>query len=234
MNIQRAFFDHEKHRYPTEDILTPKLAQQLEMTHLERALHIPPGSTILDFGAGSGRVTCWFLQRGYNVTAVDISTKSLLSLRQLYQAKRKKSWGKLTTSTTLPSDKRFDGIVGADILHHIDIPTELPKLYRILKPNGAIAFSEPNAWNVLWYLHYAIQRIPWHIEKGILHCTASNLKKQLSRAGFSAIHIDPHGLLPTRLFNTHPTLCRWNAFTLGNAPIFRVFAFRFILSARKA
>lgn len=232
MNIssdnQQRYFDDASHRYP--DVVDPPFAQRLEMEHLERALGKTPGKNIMDFGAGSGRVTCWFLKKGYNVTAVDISQKSLSDLTRLFRRHRKPSWGILKTATKLPKSE-FDAIVGADILHHVSLNTYLPKLYRTLKSDGRIAFSEPNAWHLPWYIHWYIERIPWEIERGALQCTLINLQKQLHRAHFSDVTIAGHGLFPTRLLEPFSSLCRFNALQLGG--YLKPFAFRFIITARK-
>lgn len=205
MNDQRAYFDETAHRYPTPVDLP--LAQRLELEHLERALGSIPGKTIVDFGAGSGRVTFWFLKKGYNVTAVDISPKSLSDLVRHYTQQKQPSWGILLTSSRLPNT-RFDAIVGADILHHVDMQVHLPNLYQILKPGGRIAFSEPNAWFFLWYVYIFLRSLPWAIERGILHMTVSKITSELHLAGFSHIHI-------------------------AGFPFFRRIAFRFIVTATK-
>lgn len=190
MNNQRAYFDEAAHRYPTP--VDPPLAQQLEVEHLERALGSIPGKTVMDFGAGSGRVTFWFLKKGYDVTAVDISPQSLSDLVRHYKQYKQPSWGILLTSSKLPNI-RYDAIVGADILHHVDMKEYLPRLYSILKSGGRIAFSEPNAWFLPWYAYIVLRRLPWSIEKGILQITIPKIKQGLERAKFSDISI--HGFL---------------------------------------
>lgn len=231
MNDQATYFDDPTHRY--QHALNPPLAQRLEMEHLEKALGKISGKNILEFGAGSGRVSFWFLKRGFDDTAVDVSPNSLRDLRRLYARKRRASWGSLTTMKQLPTAGAYDLVVGADILHHVEIKTYLPKLYTLLKPGGCIAFSEPNAWHIPWYVHWMREKIPWHIEKGVLQCTRRNLFQQLSLTGFQDIRIIGHGLFPTRFLESMPLLCAFNARVLGNLPITRWFAFRFVIAARK-
>src|SRR3989344_827333 len=103
MNDQQRYFDDSSHRYPQVNAVNPPLAQEFEMEHLHKALGVLGGHNILDFGAGSGRVSFWFLKRGFDVTAVDVSPLSLRDLRRVYMRKRQKSWGALTTMTELPS-----------------------------------------------------------------------------------------------------------------------------------
>ena len=229
MNDQQEYFDASSHRY--QHALTPAFSQQLELSHLERALGLHP-KTVLDFGSGSGRVAIWFLKKGCDVTAVDVSKQSLLDLQDAYKRRKSASWGTLRIATRLP-DATFDAVVGADVLHHVDIREYLPKLASLLAPGGRIAFSEPNAWHIPWYLHWMKEGIPWHIEQGVLQCTMSNLRAVARLAGLGDIRIDGHGLIPTRLLEVFPGLCTYNALTLGNVQLLRLFAFRFILTARK-
>lgn len=229
MNGQQIYFDTKDHRYP--HAFNPAYSQRLELEHLERALGQTP-KTILDFGAGSGRVSIWFLKKGCDVTAVDVSKRSLLDLRDAYLRQKSASWGKLRIATRLPEAK-FDAVVGADVLHHVDIREYLPKLTALLVPGGRIAFSEPNAWHIPWYLHWMKEGIPWNIEKGVLQCTMGNLMKIVDLSGLRNVRVVGHGLIPTRLFEVFPPLCAVNARTLGNIPFLRYFAFRFILTAQK-
>lgn len=234
MDDQKQYFDEPDHRYPEQDVVHPPLAQTLEMEHLQHVLGVLSGNTILDFGSRSGRVTMWFLQQGYDVTAVDVSPNSLRDLRRLYAKQRRSSWGSLTTMTHVPSAGAFDAVVGADILHHVEINRYLPKLHRILAPGGSIAFSEPNAWHFPWYVHWLKEKIPWSIEKGVLQCTRHTLTKRMNQAGFQDIRLVGHGLIPTRLLERIPVLCTFNARVLGNLPIVHWFAFRFIVAAKKS
>lgn len=188
---QATHFDDANHRFDPNQLKNPSYV--LEMETLEKYLNVPKKSTIVDFGSGNGRVSLFFLKKGYNVIAVDISKKSLEELKIIYKKNKTNNWGKLTTQSTLP--KSADGIVGADILHHINLREFLPQLFRTLKKGGRIAFSEPNGQNPLWYFYLLISRLPWAIEKGITTCTASNLKKQFHMAGFTDIRVIGHGLL---------------------------------------
>lgn len=44
-------------------------------------------------------------------------------------------------------DNHFDYIIGSSVLHHLDIPKALSEMFRVLKPGGRIAFTEPNMMN---------------------------------------------------------------------------------------
>lgn len=216
--LQAAFFDITSNRFNPELLLNPSPAQRMELMALEKFLK--PNSRLIDFGAGNGRVSLYFLKRGYHVLAVDVSKQSLVQLTSIYQKHKNSSWGKLTTSLSLPK-RTADAIVGADILHHITIKEMLPKLKAALKPGGQLVFSEPNALHLPWYLFYFWRRIPWSIEKGILQCNYFTLRKFFSIQG--------HGLLPTPLLSGNTKIAKLNLW-FGNLPIFKLFSFRLIVS----
>lgn len=202
MDNQRTYFDVATHRYPTGDAVNPPVRQQQELAHLQSCLGKLSGKHIIDFGAGSGRVTFWFLKRGYDVTAVDISPKSLEDLARIYKRIRTPSWGTLSTTTHFPTSALADAVVGADILHHVDIPAYLPQFVRALKPGGRLAFSEPNGRMPLWYIFLLLNRLPWSIERGIVNTTSGNLRATWRNAGLRNIAICGHGLFAYRLIIT--------------------------------
>lgn len=228
---QRDYFDIVTHRFNEEKLLNPSPSQLLELKALESSLFLKPRATIIDFGAGNGRITLYFLKKGYNVIAVDVSARSLRALQIIYNNHKMRSWGALQTHQSLPKT-HVDGIVGADILHHISIQQVLPMIISALKPSGRVAFSEPNAWHLLWYIHYFYSRIPWHIEQGILQCTYFNLKKLFQHAGLSSVFLQGHGLLPTTPLSQFQTINRFNEM-MGTVWPFKLIAFRYIISGTK-
>ncbi|MBD2232905.1 class I SAM-dependent methyltransferase [Phormidium tenue] len=108
---------------------------------------LAPGKRVLEPGSGNGEFTLRLAQSGADITAVEISP------RQVDIAKnRLASFPNVTTIvgdvTQLPfSDGSFDAVVGNAVLHHFDLTTTLPELYRVLKPGGHFFFTEPNMLN---------------------------------------------------------------------------------------
>ncbi len=229
--VQRDFFDQHEDLYHTQLILDPPLSHVLELKCLEEKLQLSQGR-IIDIGCGSGRISIHFLRQGYDVIGVDVSTRSLQHLETLYQTHGSPGWGKLGTTTTLPLDQ-VDGVIGADILHHIDMPSYLPKILASLKQGGRVVFSEPNGLHLPWYAYLWVKRIPWQVEKGLLKCTPGNVRRQFLKAGFRNIKVTPHGMFPTFLFNRWSRVCRYNAFTLSRLAIIHRFSFRIIVEAQR-
>lgn len=216
---QKKHFDQKSYQYSESEIMVRPYFIELECKHIESFL--PKRKIkIVDFGCGSGRIAMYFLEKGHDVLAVDISQESIKVLVRLYKTKKRQGWGRLTTSTEIVGNN-FDAIVGADVLHHVVIEKEVKNLKKFLKKDGVMVFSEPNALNPLWYVHYFLKKISWSIERGILACTSWNLKKTFTK-------VVGHGLLPTRLI-ANKYLSKFNALYLGNFPILKTFCFRFIV-----
>lgn len=74
---------------------------------------------VLEIGPGIGMFTKQFYQHGCkNYVGIDISTKSVSTLREQYQEYRFHC-GDISDSANYPSDIKFDLIFGADVLLHI-------------------------------------------------------------------------------------------------------------------
>lgn len=225
---QRIFFNHLKHQYRRERILHSPLHTQLEIAEILGRLKRPGAGPVADFGAGSGRVTIPLLQKGYTVYAIDVSEKSLNSLRSIAQKLKCCSF---FTAHTFPSGRQFAAIVGADILHHVNLDETLPRIYDALLPRGRAVFSEPCAFNIAWYIYLSFFS-DWSVEKGILHCRYFHLIRKFKTHGFRTVSIHGFGFLPTPLFNWSKKLCVFNN-RLGDLPILKLFAYRFIIEAIK-
>jgi SAM-dependent methyltransferase len=106
----------------------------------------PPGATVLDVGAGSGRDAAWFAANGYDVVAVEPSDAMLAHACKLHPSSRI-HW----VSDSLPdlaSVRRlglsFDLILLSAVWMHIppaDRQRSLRKLATLLAPKGRIAIS---------------------------------------------------------------------------------------------
>jgi SAM-dependent methyltransferase len=224
---QETFFDNPKHQYPLLLLAHMPYHTKQETMYLLNALRPYQGKPIVDFGAGSGRVTIPLLESRFPVIAVDISKKSLANLTDMANNLHLKG---LTIRSELPKNP-VDAIVGADVLHHIALEDFLPEFYQSLRPGGTVIFSEPCAYNLSWYIYLPL-KASWDVEKGMMQCTMRNLERQFRKAGFSKLHIRGLGVLPRPLFNSIPPLCDLND-RLGNAPVFRHMAYRFIIQAWK-
>lgn len=232
-NLQQKYFDVLTHQFPPGQTVTPLPSQTIEMDHLFSLIQPSPGATILDFGSGSGRISVYLLSKGFNVIAYDISPNSIKNLQDIYHKSKKPNWGKLTTFTSLPYQLKVDAVIGSDVLHHIPLDHELPNIFNLLNPKGKIAFSEPNPYNIFWYLYHFINKTPWKIESGIINCTRGNLFKKLKKHSFVNIKFTPHGIFPTRLFNWSKSICKLNVYLSSSLFPLSFFSYRNLITATK-
>lgn len=101
---------------------------------------------LLDFGCGPGDNGLRLASIGYKVVGFDISESNVDLANKLFLKNNKEDRGKFIVSTAEKldlEDESFDLVVGIDILHHVDIPSSLNEVKRVLKKGGKAIFREP-------------------------------------------------------------------------------------------
>jgi SAM-dependent methyltransferase len=230
-DLQREVFDRPDKQYQQELILHPPAHTASEtqiVVNKVRAYVNALNGPIIDFGAGTGRLTIPLLQAGLTVLPVDVSAASLDRLRLLAASL---SLSLDQVSVTLPQNSQYTAVVGADILHHVPLDEYLPKIYKTLRPGGGIMFSEPGAFNLSWYLFVTLY-VGWKAEKGLVTTNIPNLNTKLGKHGFKRIRITGLGLAPRPIFNRLPSLNPIND-QIGNLSLLKLFAYRYIIEATK-
>jgi 2-polyprenyl-3-methyl-5-hydroxy-6-metoxy-1,4-benzoquinol methylase len=112
------------------------------------------GTTWLDAGCGTGNLARWLAAQGCEVEAVDASTEMLSFAEQ-----RAKVYSKLVqirfrhvlTIEALPFPPDFfEGILCSSVLEYVSDPDGcLEGLRRVLRPNGILLISVPNARSIV-------------------------------------------------------------------------------------
>lgn len=213
--------------YSEEKILNPPLHVSDEINLIFRHLTKNKKKKIVDFGSGGGRLTIPLLKNEYNILAIEINKESREQLLKTAIKIRKNK--NLQINEAFSKGGKYDYILGTDILHHVDIDKYFKLFNDHLKKGGKIIFSEPNILNIGWSLFISLF-LNWKIEKGIVQINYFNLIKQLKSAGFKEIKIIGLFLFPPMLFNKITFLRKLNLY-LGNLPILKLFAFRYIITA---
>jgi SAM-dependent methyltransferase len=94
--------------------------------------------TVVDIGAGTGKLGSMFVRLGCNTTFVEPNPKMLQFLRNSFGGNPQARIIQATANDTGLPDNCADVIVIGDAAHWIDLDS-LPELSRILKPGGQIA-----------------------------------------------------------------------------------------------
>ncbi len=190
-------------RYPS----TSPVKLHWRAVAVRHCLHVLPGESILELGAGTGLWTEQLTDvlRGENaITAAvfnedyakALERKGLAHVRVL----------RVSHLDQLPGEK-FDYVVGTAILCHNLYAQNLHALQRVLKPGGQILFFEANHSNPQVFVKNAIPAIGrW---AGQMACQAPmrkyRLMKTASEQGYTNIEIVPfdiiHPRIPRRLVN---------------------------------
>lgn len=203
---------------------------------VRHCLHVLPGESLLELGAGSGHWTLHLssvLRGECPITAVTFNPD--LALRCRAQAIPNVTVAEIRDLAADLAGRQFDYIVGTAILSHRDYEATLSILYKLLKPGGQILFFEANYWNpqvLVKSLFPAIRR--W---SGNASCQIairrSPLRKAASKQGFTAIEVLPfdilHPMLPLRFVR----LVQNAAFVVEQAPVIRWLCGNFLIWGRK-
>jgi SAM-dependent methyltransferase len=127
---------------------TPQLLLNVAM--LLQGLRLTPGTTVLEFGAGTGWLSRFLTQLGCRVILLDVSATALKIARDLYE--RQPPIGERPAPQFLEFDGRridlpdasVERIICFDAFHHSPNPDAmLGEFGRVLKPGGIAAFAEP-------------------------------------------------------------------------------------------
>lgn len=151
---------------------------------------------VLELGCGTGYFTKELAKLNINITAIDISPELIEEARKEVKTGNVVFEVRNAYQTDYP-DNLFDAVLGSSVLHHLDIEKAIAEMYRVLKPGGHIAFTEPNMMNP----QIALQKnIPWLKRKlgDSPDETAFfrwKLKNLLQNAGFQQVRIIPFDFL---------------------------------------
>jgi SAM-dependent methyltransferase len=107
---------------------------------LERRLELGPGRTVVDVGAGTGKLTRSLLESGATVLAVE----PVEAMRAVLERAVPEARALDGTAEALPvADGTADAIVVAQAFHWFDGPAALAEFHRVLRPEGRAALI----WN---------------------------------------------------------------------------------------
>jgi 2-polyprenyl-3-methyl-5-hydroxy-6-metoxy-1,4-benzoquinol methylase len=105
---------------------------------------VPEGSTLLDYGCGSGRSTLDHLRRGCTVTAYDLSAEMIAIAKERALAGGLSA--EFTTDATVLEGRRWPLVTAIGVLDYY--PDPVPMLHTLrehVAPGGRLVVTFPNA-----------------------------------------------------------------------------------------
>lgn len=110
-------------------------------------LHLGPGKSVVDLGAGTGKFTKRLIETGAHVTAIEPAAAMRAKLGEIAGIKVLDG-----NATALPlPDACVDAIVCAQAFHWFATREALAEMYRVLKPHGVLG--------LIWNAHD--NTVPW-------------------------------------------------------------------------
>ncbi len=108
------------------------------------------GKRVIEYGCGLGRLTILLARAGAQVTAFDLSERSVHAARAWVEEEglADRVTFVVCAGEELPfDDVSFDVAIGKAVLHHLEPRPAARELARVLRPGGRAAFSEPLGTN---------------------------------------------------------------------------------------
>lgn len=135
-----------------------------------------PGARLCDLGCGNGYLAGLLGQQGYRVVGVDAST-SAIEIAIKHYASDTVSFMCAPFNDNLLTrmgDDRFDMVISSDVIEHLYLPRQLPKIAAdLLRPGGSLLVGTPyhGYWkNVAigllnkWDAHHTVEWDGGHIK----------------------------------------------------------------------
>lgn len=175
--------------------------------HLDEFLRytgIVPGNRILDIGCGMGRYTIPLAARGIKIEGMDISPFLLGKLKEYNDSGVEIPLYCLDILDYLPEmTDSFDAVVGFFALHHMhDLRRCFSAMVKVVKPGGRVAFLEPNAYNILYYVQIMITpTMTWKGDGGMAKMRPRVVFPAMKAAGLTSLSLHRFGFFPPFIAN---------------------------------
>lgn len=147
--------------------------------------------TVLELGAGTGKLTRVLTDLGHDVHATDPDAAMLAVLEEKVPGVRTA----VASAEEIPlADASVDAVIAAQAFHWFDLDRALPEIARVLRPEGRIC--------LLW--NYRNEKIPWVRRLGTLIGT----QEQLSDPAQALIFSERFGFVEDHEFSHWQTIDR--------------------------
>jgi 2-polyprenyl-3-methyl-5-hydroxy-6-metoxy-1,4-benzoquinol methylase len=156
-------------------------------------LAVTPGTRVLDYGCGSGKLGMYLSLRGADVSGFDLSVEGVRVANEAaahYGTAAK--FEQMDAEDLHYPDNFFDLVAGFGVLHHvIKYPAAAVQLHRILRPGGRAIFHETLWDNPLINLARRFTTVDG--DAGDAHLTESSIYEFCRE--FREIHLEKRNLI---------------------------------------
>ena len=165
----------------------------------------PGNGRALDVGCGAGQMALELHRRGYEVSAVDISSGMVQATRATLDAAGVTADVREADMRHLPyDDGTFAWVTGLGAIEYLTDPGEaVQEFARVLEPGGHVAVTSPNPHRLAFALD------PIGVAMGVLgppptgyprqYISAAKLRGYADRAGLEVVGILGHGVGPLQV-----------------------------------
>lgn len=155
----------------------------------------PPPYDVLDLGAGSGVTAVWAARKGWNVTALDISTDNLAVLSEQMQIESGLNIRLVVSDAvdceSVPSESQ-DIVYLKDLIEHVeDYRGCLASSYRTLRPGGLIYIATTNVICPLQLEYHGVGPYSWYprwLKDRIRHIAMTSRPEIVQHTPYPALH----------------------------------------------
>jgi SAM-dependent methyltransferase len=218
-------------RYPS----TSPTKLRWRATTVRHCLHVLPGETVLELGAGSGLWTVHLASvlRGENPITMAVFDSALAEEASAKELEN--TTVELVSDVTNGLQAEFDYVVGTAILCHDRYAENLRVIHRLLKPGGRLFFFESNFWNPQVLVKDVVPAIGrWAGNAGCqIGMRKYRLLHAVSSQGFTDVEIIPfdivHARTPRKLVESLNSV----AFLFEHLPAIRELCGTLYISAKK-
>lgn len=173
---------------------------------LEAVDQLGPGTgRALDVGCGAGQMALALHDRGYDVSAIDISDGMLEATRATFAAAGAEADIRAADMRHLPyDDGTFEWVTALGAIEYVTDPGEaVEEFARVLRPGGHVVVTSPNPYRLAFALD------PIGVGMGLLgppptgyprqYIAASRLRGYARRAGLDVVGLLGHGVGPLQV-----------------------------------
>lgn len=196
--------------------------------------HLTSELKVLEIGCGTGYFTQEIVKTGAEITAIDISPDLIHEAQNTVSADNVKFIVENAYKMSFNSSI-FDSVIGSSVLHHLDIDKALCEIFRVLKPDGSIFFTEPNMLNPQIFLEKNVPSIK-RITGNSPDETAFFLWKirgKLKKTGFTDIKVSTFDFLHPKIPKTFIPILEPLCNAAESVPLLKNIAGSLYICARK-